>query len=287
MVIKEFIENLEKSNFSLVVENGKLILRGDKKKLSKDEILAIKTNHEVINYINAHKDELIEYISIFSNNHSEKRSKDISSIYGLSGLQQGMLFHGLYDQRAGAYIEQLRCDLINPDLDYFRKSWRHVLQRHSILRSAFYYDEFKIPVQCVYRQVELPLELVDFRNLDDAQQKAALEKFEDDDRKRNFDFKSAPLMRVALIRLDDRKYRMIWTSHHILLDGWSTQIVMEEFLRVYESLVSGKGLDPVEEDRFEDYIRYIQKRDKEKNMQLQAKTQLFLSVTMPTLTPLP
>ena len=81
MVIKEFIANLEKSNFSLVVENGKLILKGDKKKLTKDEILAIKTNQQVISYINEHKEALIEYILTTNDVHYEKKSKDISEIW--------------------------------------------------------------------------------------------------------------------------------------------------------------------------------------------------------------
>src|SRR5688572_16876158 len=111
MAIKEFIENLEKSNFSLAVENGKLILKGDKKKLTKDEIQAIQTNESVINFIKENKNELIQYVSISSAVNSGKKSKDISSLYGLTGLQQGMLFHSLYDETSGAYIDQFSGEL--------------------------------------------------------------------------------------------------------------------------------------------------------------------------------
>lgn len=265
MLIKEFIANLEKSNFSLVVENGKLILKGDKKKLTKEAILAIKTNQEVISYINKHKDELIEYISAAPDVHSEKRSRNISAIYGLSGLQQGMLFHSLYDKRVGAYIEQFACDLVEPNIKLFAESWQNVMMRHSILRSAFYYDEFKVPVQCVYREVELPLEIVDYRDIPANEQQAVVDHYEEADRNKGFEFKAPPLMRITLIRVSDNRYRMLWTSHHILFDGWSTQILMEEFLRIYEMLMNGTALPPIEEDRFEEYIRYIEGRDKEQS----------------------
>ena len=106
MEVKEFINTLEKMNFSLSVRDGKLNLRGNKRKLSKEELEAIKTNKDVINYITKNRDKLIEYISAFPEISFSKKSEDIVSIYRLSGLQQGMLFHGLYDERSGGYIEQ-------------------------------------------------------------------------------------------------------------------------------------------------------------------------------------
>ena len=88
----------------------------------------------------------------------KKRREQVAGMYRLSGLQQGMLFHGLYDERVGAYTEQFNCELVNPNLEQLTKSWQHVLNSHSILRSGFYYDAFSIPVQCVYQEVSLPVE---------------------------------------------------------------------------------------------------------------------------------
>ncbi len=263
MEINEFIESLEKSNFSLAVEDGKLVLKGDKKKLSDDEINSIRKNDFVINYIKAHKEELIAYVSDTLKNISQKKSRDSSSIYRLSGLQQGMLFHGLYDSRAGAYTEQLSCDLVGPDLETIKKSWNIVLSRHSILRSSFDYDVFSVPVQRVYPDVELPVTLIDLREKNPDEQKAAVKEYEESDRVKRFDFKTPPLMRVGLLRLSEDRYRMFWTSHHILFDGWSMPILMEEFLNVYETLASGKEPEKVEEDRYEDYIRYIERGNKD------------------------
>lgn len=264
MEIKEFIASLEKSNFSLAVENGKLILKGDRKVLSQDEINAIKINKDVINYIKENKDGLIEYVSVFSQPSSEKKPKDISSIYRLSGLQQGMLFHGLYDGKAGAYVEQLVCDLKRCDLMMFCKSWDYVMKQHSILRSAFFYDRFDVPVQCVYPEVKLPVEVLEYRTKSDVEQQAAMKEYMEADKAKGFDFKLAPLMRVALMRLSEDRYRMLWTWHHLLFDGWSMPVLMEDFLSVYELLSLGKEVKAGEEDRYEDYIRYIERRDGEK-----------------------
>src|SRR5260221_14115580 len=70
-------------------------------------------------------------------------------------------------------------------------------------------------------------------------------------------------MRLSVIRLEESRYRMIWTSHHILFDGWSVPILMEEFLSTYELLISAKALPVTDEDKYEDYIRYLERIDKD------------------------
>ena len=264
MVIKEFIENLEKSNFSLAVENGKLILKGDKKKLTKEEIDAVQRNDSIINYIRENKAELIQYVSVSSSINPEKKSKGISSIYGLTGLQQGMLFHSLYYGASGVYIDQLSCEFtgLNPVL--FIKSWEHLIRSHSILRTAFYHDAFNIPVQCVYDDVKMPIEILDYRNMNAEEQASAIKQYEEGTRVRGFNFKKPPLMNVALIQLSNDRYTMLWSFHHILFDGWSLPILMEEFLSTYELLLEGKDIRPQSEDRYEDFIRYTERTNKEK-----------------------
>src|ERR1019366_7664721 len=70
-------------------------------------------------------------------------------------------------------------------------------------------------------------------------------------------------MRLSLIRLTEDPYRMLWTAHHILFDGWSLPVMIEEFLTAYGQLLSGNQVPKTEEDRYEDYIRYLERQDKE------------------------
>ncbi len=191
------------------------------------------------------------------------RKDYLEGMYRLSGLQEGMLFHSLYNDEAGAYIEQLTCDLGKVNLDIISKSWDAVIKRHTILRSAFYPGVFSVPVQCVYRQVELPVEIADFSTLSSEEQQEAIASYEASDRVKGFDFKSVPLMRLGLLRINNDRYRMVWTSHHILFDGWSLPILMEEFLTTYETLLAGQQPKIAEEDRYEDYIRYIERSNKD------------------------
>ncbi|WJK47548.1 amino acid adenylation domain-containing protein [Chitinophagaceae bacterium DXS] len=192
-----------------------------------------------------------------------KAGRSASSLYRLSGLQEGILFHSIYAEGVSVYINQLGCYLTHPDIAMFRKSWQYVLRRHSILRSGFYYESFSVPVQCVYTDVQLPLELLDYSQLCKEDQDAAIRQYSKEDRQRGFDVESAPLMRMCLINLGAGRYYMLWTVHHLILDGWSTSILMEEFMKFYEQLSSGMAIEEKPEDRYEDYIHYLESRDQQ------------------------
>ncbi|MBO9730364.1 MAG: amino acid adenylation domain-containing protein [Chitinophaga sp.] len=191
------------------------------------------------------------------------RRKLLSGVYRLSPLQEGLLFHGLYDESGGAYVEQFRCEVGGLDETAFIRSWEYLLRQHSILRSSFYADVFDIPVLAVYHQCTLPLQHLDYRGKSEAEQQLLITAYLQADREAGFDFQQAPLMRFALIRLDESRHEMIWTFHHLILDGWSTPVLMEAFLQIYERVLAGAAVPVLTEDRYEDYIRYIAAQDKD------------------------
>ncbi|RBL91356.1 non-ribosomal peptide synthase/polyketide synthase [Chitinophaga flava] len=186
----------------------------------------------------------------------------LSTVYPLSGLQEGMLFHGLYDDGSKAYIEQFTCDIEGGNVGWLEQSWNYLLKRHSILRTAFDYQSLGIPVQCVYEKAKIPFEILDYREMDTDRQETAIAEYLDKDRALGFDFTSVPLMRITLFRTGAHRYRMLWSFHHILLDGWSLPVVLEELLESYEALSEGRPQPAFTEDRYEDYIRYIGNKDK-------------------------
>ncbi|WP_160718118.1 non-ribosomal peptide synthetase, partial [Chitinophaga solisilvae] len=263
MSIKEFVTRLQRAHFTLAVEEGRLILRGDKTKLGEEQIAAIRKDQEVISYIKANRNELVSYITSQSAAVPKKRGEQIAAIYALSGLQEGMLFHGLYDEEGGAYIEQFSCEVKNADVTALRKSWEQLLKQHSILRSGFNYEELGMPVQCVYKEVTLPFAILDYRNMLPAYREQAIKEFMKADGCKGFNYNEPPLMRLTLLQTGEADYHMIWTWHHILLDGWSIPVLIEELLEHYERLTGGQEPVKKEEDLYEDYIRYIENRDKE------------------------
>lgn len=258
MSIKEFIAQLGQKHFSLKLENNKLILQADRSVLDEEAINAIKTDKEVIDFIKSNRDSIVEFLkqNITENNNAKR---DIESLYPLSALQQGMMFHGLYDEHSSAYINQFRCDLIGLDLEAFNQSWIKLLRKHSILRSGFYFDSFSQPMQGVFKNVKLPINILDYSQFPETEISEKLADFELKDQKSNFDFKTPPLMRITLIQLKEGRFRMFWTSHHILFDGWSKQILVQELLTTYDAISSGKLIEDTEIDQFEDFIKYLER----------------------------
>ena len=263
MDVKEFIQKLENLNCSLKLENGKLILQASENALA-EEIDSIRKNEEIVGFIRSHKSRLIEYLSLQGTPSETMPDSNVSGIYRLSGTQEGMLFHTLYDQGGSAYVNQFTCDLLNPVVDAIKSSWAFVLKKHSILRSGFYHNDFKIPVQCVFDTVSVPIEVTDLRRIDSTELEASAESYRQQDRSTPFDLTKPPLMRIRLLRMNESTYQMIWTFHHIIMDGWSLPVLMKEFLESYELSLNGKLLPPQHEDRYEDYIRYTESLDKEK-----------------------
>ncbi|WP_298420582.1 condensation domain-containing protein, partial [uncultured Kordia sp.] len=262
--MKQFIQKLADKNLFLKEANGELSLNGKKGKLTKDEILTIKNDHTIIDFIKKHKAALIDYLKTTKkeDDHNNK-SKNISSIYRLSPMQEGMLFHELYDQNSIAYTNQMVMSF--PDglnLDAFKASCNYVLKNHSILRTAFFHENLSVPIQSVFKKVEMPIKVVDFSNLSQNEQEKALKAAIVEDQHTSFDFTIPPLMRITAFKISEAEYQMVWTHHHIIIDGWSMPIIMSELLQAYDMYCDGKEPIEREEDIYKDYIDYIDSKDK-------------------------
>ncbi|WP_133979174.1 non-ribosomal peptide synthetase, partial [Pseudomonas inefficax] len=179
----------------------------------------------------------------------------IADVYPLSPMQQGMLFHSLYEEGSGNYINQMRVDIDNLDPQRFKQAWRDVLAAHDILRTGFVWQgELERAVQIVCKTVGSPFNELDWRDKPSVGQ--ALQALADDERQRGFDLAVAPLLRLVLVRVDECHYHLIYTNHHILMDGWSTSRLLGEVLQRY----AGQQM-PAQATHYRDYISWLQGQD--------------------------
>ncbi len=187
---------------------------------------------------------------------------NIEDIYELSPLQQGMLFHSIYEPGSQAYFEQTIVPFYG-DLDFraFTLAWEQVANRHTVLRTSFHWEHIDKPVQVVHRRVKIPIDWQDWSNLSRLGQARRLAGYLDKDREMRFDISRAPLMRLGVIRFSQDEFRVIWSFHHILLDGWSYQLLEEEFWTVYEHLCEGRIPSQESVSPYGDYIAWLQKQD--------------------------
>ncbi|MBH4327054.1 non-ribosomal peptide synthase/polyketide synthase [Pseudomonas aeruginosa] len=180
---------------------------------------------------------------------------EVEDLYPLSPMQQGMLFHSLYQQEAGDYINQLRVDIDGLHPESFRAAWQAALDGHDVLRSGFLWQgAFETPLQVVRKRVEVPFSVLDWRGREDLA--AALDELAAGEGRLGFDLSEAPLLRLVLVRTDEERYHLIYTNHHILMDGWSNSQLLGEVLQRYRG-----ETPPRSGGRYRDYIAWLQRQD--------------------------
>ncbi|MBD2120460.1 non-ribosomal peptide synthetase [Trichocoleus sp. FACHB-262] len=188
--------------------------------------------------------------------------ENIEDIYELSPTQQGLLFHTLHAPESGVYFEQFCWQLSGPlHRSAFQQAWQCLCDRHSILRTAFCWEGLEQPYQVVYRQVELPWEEQDWRQVSASEQEEKLQNFLQEDRDRGFVLPQAPLMRCTLIQIDEEAHYFIWSHHHLLLDGWSTALLFKEILADYQALSQQQFLRLESPRPYRDYILWLQQQN--------------------------
>ncbi len=172
----------------------------------------------------------------------------IADIYPLSPMQQGMLFHTLYEPEAGAYINQLRLDIEGLDLLVFGRAWQAALDRHDILRSSFHWLGLDSAHQVIQRQADVQLHVIEDIGADFDALAAA-------EREKGFALNTAPLFRLMLVRGAGSTWHLIFTSHHVLMDGWSNAQLLGEVIAHY----AGQTV-PAPLGQFRDYLGWLQQQ---------------------------
>ncbi|WP_259740971.1 amino acid adenylation domain-containing protein, partial [Pseudomonas poae] len=181
---------------------------------------------------------------------------EVEDLYPLSPMQQGMLFQSLYGAGSGDYINQMRIDVQGLDVPRFCRAWQAAVDRHEILRSGFLWQtELEQPLQVVYKQARLPFTELDWRQRADCVQ--ALDGLAQAARTQGFVLEQAPLLSLQVVRTAASSYHLIYTNHHILMDGWSGSQLFGEVLQQY----AGEPL-PAPTGRYRDYIAWLQAQDK-------------------------
>ena len=188
--------------------------------------------------------------------------KNIESVYPLSPMQRGMLFHSLYAPESGVYCTQLSC-VLEGDLNHsaFEQAWQGVVDTHPILRTAFVWEGLETPVQVVGKRVTLPIERADWREQTESEQQEQLSALLAADQQRGFQLTKAPLMRLTLVRLSEQRHQLIWNHHHLLLDGWCLPLLLKEVFALYEGLRQGVAVQLPPSRPYKDYIAWLQQQD--------------------------
>ncbi|AGC45224.1 non-ribosomal peptide synthetase [Myxococcus stipitatus DSM 14675] len=191
-----------------------------------------------------------------------RRLRDLEDLYPLSPLQQGILFHHLQEEETQPYFNQISFEMEGAlDVRVLTEAWRQSAQRFAILRTGFFWDGLDAPLQAVMREAEPVITVEDWRSVPRESLASRMAAFIAEDRRRGVVLSVAPLFRLALLRTEERVWRVVFSVSHLLLDGWSTQLVTRDVFTRYESLRRGLTPPRGETRPYRDFIAWLAKQD--------------------------
>lgn len=214
----------------------------------------------------------------------------LEALHPLTPMQEGMVFHDLRGDAGQPYTVQLNMDLeTSPGAAFgpeaLQASWEALTRRHAMLRSAVVTrgDE---PRLAVHAAVTPQVHAVDLRGEPEPQ--ARLTALQEKDRLRGFELSRPPLARLTLVRLDERRYRLVVTFHHVIMDGWSMGLVINELLaplaRPDACSVHSPGAEP---PPWSVYLDWLRERDQEQALEAWSRRLEGLEPTILDLGPPP
>jgi amino acid adenylation domain-containing protein len=181
--------------------------------------------------------------------------------YRLTPVQEGLLFYALAEPASSAYFGQLAFRVDGPlDPHALQAAWTSTVERHPVLRTSFSWDAATGPVQRVHPHVRANVATDDLNTVGD-DESSALDAFLAVDRTRGFNLGTAPLTRLTVIRVHANRHWIVWSHHHLILDGWSIPIVLADFFAHYRAALAKTRVSSATPRPFGDYVAWLERQD--------------------------
>lgn len=179
---------------------------------------------------------------------ANSESLNIQSIYPLTPLQEGILFESINNENDGYVIQAIFEFSDTLRTSCLRGAIEKLFSMHEVLRTRILYEGLERPYQIIVKENNIDFQYYDCRNI---KEKEYLEII-DQDKKNGILFGTDPLIRFKLFQLEERKHILLMTYHHIIIDGWSTGVMLKDLTNIYNN----KGYDcaPVGVGSYKNYV---------------------------------
>ncbi|HEV2736635.1 MAG TPA: condensation domain-containing protein, partial [Longimicrobiaceae bacterium] len=188
--------------------------------------------------------------------------RGVEDVYPLTPMQEGMLFHTLNEEGLGTYVGQMVVTLRGAlDASAFMEAWQGALDRHAALRTRFAWERTGRPLQVVVGRAVPEFLQEDWRGYDEAEQRSRMQAYLVEDRRRGVDVSRAPLMRLVLFRTGEERFELVWTHHHLILDGWSLPLLFRDVVALYDGHAQGRPVQLGSVRPPRDYVAWLAQQD--------------------------
>jgi amino acid adenylation domain-containing protein/non-ribosomal peptide synthase protein (TIGR01720 family) len=187
------------------------------------------------------------------------RVPEMSDLWALSPIQLLFYARGAVDD--SKVMDQWHCTLEGPlDRDALERAWSNVLQRHPILRGAFQMEGLTLPVLVIHKRITPDWK---FHSWEQVPSEKLIRKWNDflqKDRSKGLALDRAPLVRFAVVKIGETRYKFVWTVPALLMDGWSWPRVFADLSNYYEAECSGTLVHLSHAGSYRQYITWLRNR---------------------------
>src|SRR5688572_5727442 len=233
MTTVELLSNLRHLDVKLWVEGERLRYSAPSKALSADLLAQLA----------ARKSEIINLLSQVSSDPAAAPPivpADRDQVLPLSYAQQRLWILDRLNTDGSAYhipvVFRLQGTL---DVEALRRSINEIVKRHEALRTIFTAVDGE-PQQTILPELEIVIPMVDVSHLVPGEREAELERIAAENSHQSFDLARGPMLRAVIVKVDDEDHALCLTLHHIISDGWSSGVFVQEFASLYEAFASGR-----------------------------------------------
>jgi hypothetical protein len=160
----------------------------------------------------------------------------IEAIYPLTAMQQGLLFHHLMEGEDQGFLT-VQCEIEGAlDIELFKQAWSAVTLRHEVMRTSVHWKKVERPVLLVRPEKEIQWSFLSWTERTPEQQVILLELRKNERKEMGVSFEESPLSKISLIQKAADSYYFLWECHHLLLDGWSSTIILKDAFTLYAIL---------------------------------------------------
>lgn len=191
----------------------------------------------------------------------------LEDIYELAPLQEGIYFHWLTSTDPNLYFAQTAYRISGVELDeeLLAEVFDELVNRHSILRTSFTNNLADRPLQIVYQKVKSKFQFLIFDSTKFNTEAEYTAQVKNQLKEEGFDLENPSQTKLVVIEFKRGVYEFIWSSHHILMDGWCIGIMINEFYEILKSHKMGGKSSLPETVPYSEYIYWLRKVDKNKS----------------------
>jgi amino acid adenylation domain-containing protein/non-ribosomal peptide synthase protein (TIGR01720 family) len=186
--------------------------------------------------------------------------RGIEDIYPLSPVQEGILFHTVQAGDSTLYTTRLSWQAGELDPDAFAQAWQEVASRVPVLRTRVMWRLVDRPLQVVSERVRFPIDRLDWSAWPAAERDRALDQLLTSTH--GFDLEQDPLVRITLIDEGAAGWRVLMEAHHLVIDGWSSAILVDDVLALYRAIRGDAPLQRPARRPFRDYLAWLAGQDR-------------------------